>query len=66
MENNFLRFECHMYVGLTDELRYNLPKEAGPRKVIKFVPLSYDQLTAPDFRRLLAAFDTVPQPVALT
>jgi hypothetical protein len=66
MDNNFLRFECHMYVGLQGELHYRLPKESGPRKVIRLVPLTYDQLTAPDLRRLLAAFDSVPQPLTVS
>jgi hypothetical protein len=48
-----------MYVGARGSLSVNLPRESGPQKVARLVPLRYEELVAPDFRRLLAAFNTV-------
>ncbi|MDF2460644.1 MAG: hypothetical protein K0S68_47 [Candidatus Saccharibacteria bacterium] len=56
---NYIKFECHMYVGARGDMRFNLPQESGPKKVARLVPLRYDELVAPDFRRLLAAFNPV-------
>lgn len=43
-------------------MKFKLPPEPGPRKVAKFNTPTYDQLTDPAFRRLLATFETLQPP----
>jgi hypothetical protein len=43
-------------------MKFSLPTEPGPRKVVKLNAPSYDQLTDPGFRRLLAAFESLQPP----
>ena len=50
-------FDCQLYVARRGAMAFNLPAEDGPQKVARLEPLSYDELVAPDFRRLLAAFN---------
>lgn len=58
-------FECHLYVPTRGPMKFQLPAEDGPTQVIRLQPLAYDQLVDPAFRRLLAAFESVPQPLTL-
>ncbi len=58
-------FECHMYVSPSGNMKFALPAESGPKKVARFVPIGYDKLVDPSFRRLLAAFESVPQPLQI-
>lgn len=53
-------FECHLYISARDRLKYNLPIEPGPKKVIRLTAPDYEQLVDPAFRRLLAAFESLP------
>jgi hypothetical protein len=55
-------FDCRLYVSARGGLRPALPLENGPRKVAVLAPISYDKLTEPAFRRLLAAFETLESP----
>jgi hypothetical protein len=59
---SFNTFECQMYVGARG-MNFVLPAEAGPNKVARLEPLAYDKLIDPGFRRLLAAFESVPSPL---
>lgn len=52
-------FDCQMYVTARGTMTFRLPSETGPTLVAKLVPLPYDELTDPGFRRLLAAFNTI-------
>jgi hypothetical protein len=54
-----------MYVPTRGPIKYQLPAEPGPRPVARFQPLDYDELFDPSFRRLLAAFESIPQPLAV-
>jgi hypothetical protein len=51
-----------MYVGARG-MNFVLPVETGPSKIARLEPLAYDKLTDPSFRRLLAAFESVPSPL---
>lgn len=59
---SFNTFECRMYVTGRG-MNFILPAESGPNKIARFEPLPYDQLIDPGFRRLLAAFESVPSPL---
>jgi hypothetical protein len=52
-----------MYVSPRGLMAFRLPSESGPKRVARFRALEYDELINPDFRRLLAAFETLPQPL---
>lgn len=54
-------FECHMYVAARGGINFSLPVESGPQRVARFEPLAHDKLIDPSFRRLLAAFESIPQ-----
>src|SRR6185369_13135552 len=55
-------FECHMYVSARGAMKFNLPVEPGPKRIARLEPLEYELLIDPSFRRLLAAFESLPQP----
>lgn len=59
---SFNTFECQMYVT-GRAMNFILPDETGPNKVARLEPLAYDKLIDPSFRRLLAAFESVPSPL---
>jgi hypothetical protein len=48
-----------MYVAARGSMSFRLPSESGPTPAAKLVPLPYDELADPGFRRLLAAFNTI-------
>ncbi|HEY2003558.1 MAG TPA: hypothetical protein VGH44_00395 [Candidatus Saccharimonadia bacterium] len=52
-------FQCQMYVAARGSMSFRLPSESGPTPAAKLVPLPYDELADPGFRRLLAAFNTI-------
>jgi len=52
-------FQCQMYVTARGSMSFRLPSESGPTLVAKLVPLPYDELADPGFRRLLAAFNAI-------
>lgn len=58
---NAITFECRLYVSGRDKLAFALPKEGGPQKVARLAAPGYDQLIDPAFRRLLAAFESLPE-----
>jgi hypothetical protein len=58
-------FDCQMYVSSRQKLTISLPEENGPRKAISLNSIDYDQLVDPAFRRLLAAFESVPKPLPI-
>lgn len=58
-------FECHMYVSRQGIMNFQLPAESGPKRVARFQPLDYDELASPEFRRLLAAFESIPRPLPI-
>lgn len=58
-------FECHMYVPAHGRMTFKLPPESGPKQVVRLQPLGYDQLVDPKFRRLLAAFESLPSSLAV-
>ena len=62
---SFSGFECHMYVPAGGAFNFILPPEPGPMKVARFEPLEHEELIDPSFRRLLAAFESVPEPLAV-
>jgi hypothetical protein len=53
-------FECQMYVTRRGVMEFELPSEPGPVRIAMLEPLAYDELVDPSFRRLLAAFETLP------
>ncbi len=55
-------FSCQLYIPAQGHMKFSLPTEPGPRKVVKLNAPSYDQLTDPGFRRLLAAFESLQPP----
>ena len=55
-------FECHMYVPARGVMSFRLPAESGPTRVIRLTPMPHEELIDPGFRRLLAAFESVPTP----
>jgi hypothetical protein len=61
----FHSFDCQMYVSRRGFMTLTLPAESGPKKIARLEPLSYDDLIDPSFRRLLAAFHSVPKPLAV-
>ncbi|HEX3082570.1 MAG TPA: hypothetical protein VHQ86_04930 [Candidatus Saccharimonadia bacterium] len=54
-------FICRLYVPARRPMRLMMPAEPGPMPVAKLEPLAYDKLIDPSFRRLLAAFESIPQ-----
>ena len=55
-------FVCHMYVSTRGGMNFSLPIEAGPQKIARLEPLAHEKLIDPSFRKLLAAFESVPSP----
>jgi hypothetical protein len=58
-------FDCQLYVPARGLMKAQLPPESGPVHIARFQPLRYDELVDPGFRRLLAAFESVPRPLKL-
>jgi hypothetical protein len=54
-------FDCQMYVSKRGIMRFDIPCEDGPIRVARFKPLDYDELVDPGFRKLLAAFESLPE-----
>jgi hypothetical protein len=54
-------FECHLYISHQNKMRFRLPAESGPQRIALLEPLDHDKLIDPRFRRLLAAFESLPQ-----
>ena len=50
-----------MYVAARGSMKFSLPSESGPKRVARLEPLDHDKLIDPSFRRLLAAFESIPQ-----
>ena len=63
MQNYPKAFDCQIYVPARGLMSFRLPAESGPKHIARFVPLAYDELVDPSFRRLLAAFESVPKPL---
>lgn len=55
-------FDCQLYVSRRGTITLNMPSESGPIRVAHLEPLRYEELIDPRLRRLLAAFEQVPQP----
>ncbi len=55
------RFDCQLYVPYRGHMAFRLPSESGPVRVSRLTPLDYDTLIDPAFRRLIAAFESLPQ-----
>ncbi|HVQ43927.1 MAG TPA: hypothetical protein VMT30_03090 [Candidatus Saccharimonadia bacterium] len=62
---SFNGFECHMYISARGAIKSKLPAESGPRRVARLEPAGHEALIDPAFRRLLAAFESVPQPLQI-
>ena len=60
---SFSTFDCQMYISPRGSMGFSLPIENGPQRVIRFEPLAHDKLVDPSFRRLLAAFESIPRPL---
>ena len=58
-------FRCQMYVSKAGSFSLNLPSEDGPTRIARLQPLVYDELIDPSFRRLIAAFESLPQPLQI-
>ncbi len=58
---SFTTFECHMYVSPRGDMNFSLPAESGPKRIARLEPLDHELLIDPSFRRLLAAFESLPQ-----
>jgi hypothetical protein len=56
-------FDCRLYVSRRGAITLRMPTETGPVRVARLEALDYDALVDPTFRRLLAAFESVPQPL---
>jgi len=61
MSTPFNVFECRMYVSARDVMKFKLPAEPGPHRIARLEPIDYERLIDPSFRRLLAAFESIPQ-----
>ena len=59
-KTNQIQFNCQLYVTARGTLSTMLPTENGPKRVITFASVEFDDLIEPGFRKLLAAFDSVP------
>jgi hypothetical protein len=59
-------FDCQLYVTATGGITLRLPVEDGPTRMARLEPLDYDELVDPAFRRLLAAFESVPRPLVVS
>ena len=57
-------FDCRFYVPARGRLRPVLPKDSGPRRLAKLETVTFDQLSDPEFHRLLAALETLPYAAA--
>jgi hypothetical protein len=62
MTDEVTSFECRLYIPAHGLMAAKLRGQSSPRRLVKLLPLSYDELADPSFRRLLAAFETVGQP----
>jgi hypothetical protein len=58
-KSNYL-FDCQLYVPAFGLMTFRMPVENGPRRVIRLQTVDHDELIEPGFRRLLAAFDSIP------
>jgi hypothetical protein len=56
-------FDCQMYVSGRGVMTVSLPYEDGPTRIARLRPLDYDELVDPGFRKLLAAFESLPKPL---
>jgi hypothetical protein len=56
------QFDCQIYVPRRGFMRLNLPQEDGPVRVARLDYLTYEDLSDPSFRRLLAALQSLPLP----
>lgn len=56
-------FDCRLYVSRRNSIMLRMPAEKGPVSIARLEALDYDSLIDPTFRRLLAAFESVPQPL---
>lgn len=56
------RFECQLYISAHGFMPI-LPQPAEPRRAIALAPIEYAELIDPGFRRLLAAFNTIPEAI---
>lgn len=63
--SHYTIFECQIYVPRRGVMALRLPQESGPTRVARLEPLEYDELVDPGFRRLLAAFESVPKPLQI-
>jgi len=61
----FRDFECHMYVSKRGTIGTHLPAESEPMRVARFEPMPHEDLIDLSFRRLLAAFESIPRPLAV-
>lgn len=57
------QFDCQLYVTAVGAITLRVPAEDGPTRVARLEPLDYEALIDPAFRRLLAAFESVPKPL---
>jgi hypothetical protein len=57
-------FDCQIYVPARGPMAFRLPTESGPTRIARLQPLVYDELVDPSFRRLLAAFESLPKAVS--
>jgi hypothetical protein len=53
-------FECHFYISGRNQLRVSLPAQSKPQKIARLKAPNYEALIDPAFRRLLAAFESLP------
>ncbi len=53
-------FDCQIYVPRRGRMTLNLPTEAGPVKVARLDYIGYEEMADPEFRRLLAALQSIP------
>jgi len=54
-----------MYVSKRGTIGTHLPAESEPMRVARFEPMPHEDLIDLSFRRLLAAFESIPRPLAV-
>lgn len=57
-------FNCRLYMNAQAQLNPVLAR-TSIKKVAKFAPISHQELIEPGFSSLLAAFESIPQPLQL-
>jgi len=53
-------FDCQIFVPRRGLMKLGLPAETGPVKIARLDYIGFEEMSDPEFRRLLAAFQSIP------